>query len=158
MFLNNTNVVQSEVPLVPKLSTPAEPKKLTKNQRRKLAQQQVPSSEASNGEATPPPASPELVPSFDSLTFEHHRAIVAGLTLVLPLFQRADEQPVRTIVVGLGGGVFPMFLYRHFPRVYLRVVELDPAILTIATVLYTHTFLSAQTESSYRCCCLLDCD
>ena len=67
---------------------------------------------------------------FTRLTCDHHSALVAGLALVMPLFQRGSR--VHVSVVGLGGGVFPMFLHHVWECMKIDSVEIDPAIVEVA--------------------------
>jgi hypothetical protein len=57
----------------------------------------------------------ETLLDFQYLTFDHHKALVVGLSFLLPLF--SSRKYLETMVIGLGGGIFPMFLYSHFPKV-----------------------------------------
>lgn len=41
-------------------------------------------------------------------------------------------QPRRLLMVGLGGGVVPMFLHRRLPQLGIDVVELDPEVIALA--------------------------
>lgn len=52
------------------------------------------------------------------------RVATAGLALT--------EGRSRVLVVGLGGGVFPMLLHRLLPRVQVEVVELNPVVVEVA--------------------------
>jgi spermidine synthase len=51
--------------------------------------------------------------------------------LAVPLALRPD--PKRVLVLGLGGGSFPKRLHRDFPDLTVDVVDIDPAVVAIAT-------------------------
>jgi spermidine synthase len=42
-------------------------------------------------------------------------------------------EPKRVLILGLGGGSFPKRLYKDFPGVAIDVVDIDPAVVAIAT-------------------------
>lgn len=65
------------------------------------------------------------------LCFEYQNAMVAGLSLLLPTTPSFDD--VKLTVVGLGSGALPMFLAHAFPTMAIQAVELDPAIVDVAT-------------------------
>lgn len=67
------------------------------------------------------------VVDHDRLCFEIHRAMISTLAWF------EDAAPTAALVIGLGGGVLPMFLRRHWPS-SLRVdaVEIDPAVVKVA--------------------------
>ena len=53
--------------------------------------------------------------------------------LMLPLLLRDDARWPRTVLqVGLGAGSVTKFLYRHRPEARLAVVEIDPAVVSVA--------------------------
>ena len=49
--------------------------------------------------------------------------------LVLPLL---GKPPKKVLFIGLGGGIMPMFIRRHYPKGQLDIVEIDKAIPEIA--------------------------
>ncbi|KAK3697598.1 hypothetical protein RRG08_033328 [Elysia crispata] len=55
-------------------------------------------------------------------------AMVAGLSFLPSL-----DKPVSCVLVGLGGGGFPSFIQGAFPQVSIEAVELDPAVVDVAT-------------------------
>lgn len=70
---------------------------------------------------------------YHFLTSEYHQLMVAELSLLSPLIPVSPSSPpLRLLLIGLGGGVFPMFLHQHFPWLSLDVVELDPAVAAVA--------------------------
>jgi spermidine synthase len=58
------------------------------------------------------------------LVFAYTRALVTALAL------RPSVR--RVLVIGLGGGSFPMFLRSHLPSARIDVVDIDPAVLEVA--------------------------
>nr|XP_054770161.1 eEF1A lysine and N-terminal methyltransferase-like [Lytechinus pictus] len=65
------------------------------------------------------------------LPMDFHRAMTAGLTL-LPGCLDVIRTKARVLIIGLGGGGLPMFLYKQFPKFEIDVVELDPMLKDIA--------------------------
>ena len=60
----------------------------------------------------------------DYLEFAYARAMPAGLAFA--------EKPRRVLIVGLGGGTIPAFLHKHYPRMTIDVVDIDPAVVEVA--------------------------
>ena len=60
----------------------------------------------------------------DYIEFPYARAMTAGLALV--------EKPQRVLIVGLGGGTIPNFLHKHYPRMTIDVVDIDPDVVNVA--------------------------
>ena len=53
---------------------------------------------------------------FSYLDFNFHRHMVAGLAAV-PQFLDLLGREMHMLIIGLGAGILPMFLHRHFPKV-----------------------------------------
>ena len=51
---------------------------------------------------------------------------------VLPAGLAFAQNPVRVLIVGLGGGTLPRFFHSHFPQMMIEVVELDPDVVALA--------------------------
>lgn len=51
---------------------------------------------------------------------------------VLPACLAFAPNPLRALIVGLGGGTLPRFFRSHFPEMTIDVVELDPDVLEVA--------------------------
>lgn len=64
----------------------------------------------------------------DDLELDYTRTMMAFL-----LFH---PRPRDCLMVGLGGGSIPKFIYRRLPGVRTRVVELNPAVITAARSLF----------------------
>ena len=60
----------------------------------------------------------------DRLIFAYMRALPVAFAVV--------PEPERILVVGLGGGSFPMFARRHLPEAWIDVAELEPRVLEVA--------------------------
>ncbi|KAJ4955169.1 hypothetical protein NE237_011952 [Protea cynaroides] len=68
------------------------------------------------------------------LASSYHTGIVSGFMLITPNLGSASVsgRSVRTVIIGLGAGLLPMFLHRCMPFLDIEVVELDPLILNVA--------------------------
>nr|XP_056700690.1 eEF1A lysine and N-terminal methyltransferase [Euleptes europaea] len=119
VFLSNRNVVQSEA----RLSSRA-PCKGNKKPRKKK--------KASSDPVKPAVVLTSLPIDKSYLCCAHHRAMVAGLCL-LKNPECLPEVPIRVLVIGLGGGSLPLFIHDYFLQCTVDVVEIDPAILEVAT-------------------------
>jgi len=42
------------------------------------------------------------------------------------------EQPKRVLIVGLGGGTIPSLLRKHYPKMTIDVVDIDPDVVAVA--------------------------
>jgi len=51
---------------------------------------------------------------------------------VLPACLAFTQNPIRVLIVGLGGGTLPRFFHSHFPQMLIAVVELDPDVVQLA--------------------------
>jgi spermidine synthase len=58
------------------------------------------------------------------MVFTYTRMMMAGLLL--------NPDPARVLIVGLGGGTLPMTLAELYPDANIDVVEIDPAVVTVA--------------------------
>ena len=66
------------------------------------------------------------VVDLNQLISTYHTLMIGGIGLYL-------SKPSRVCVVGLGGGALPAFIHKAFPLCNINVVELDPAMLDIAS-------------------------
>lgn len=60
----------------------------------------------------------------DRLELAYVKAMLVGLAF--------SERPQRVLIVGLGGGTIPQFLHKHYPRLAIDVVEIDPEVVAVA--------------------------
>ncbi len=60
----------------------------------------------------------------DHIELPYARSMLAALALA--------EQHDRVLVVGLGGGTIPMFLHKHYPKMMIDVVDIDPDVVAVA--------------------------
>lgn len=65
----------------------------------------------------------------ENLMFEYYKYMVAGIAFVMP---KGTEEPGTALMIGLGGGLLPLFLSTKFPQLKLTVVELDPEVVAAA--------------------------
>ncbi|XP_028398377.1 eEF1A lysine and N-terminal methyltransferase-like [Dendronephthya gigantea] len=107
VFLSNKNVVQSEAKLC-QVNKKMESKSAKKRRNAKKTKM--------------------LNVDLSHLACQHHQAIVAGFALL----EKVQNSEVQVLLIGLGGGSLPMFIYTHFPHIYATVVELDPDIVDVA--------------------------
>ncbi|KAM6165623.1 eEF1A lysine and N-terminal methyltransferase isoform 3-T3 [Erethizon dorsatum] len=121
IFLSSRNVVQSEARLLKDVSHRAQKK------RKKDKKKQPP---VDTSEDLPPAPGQSIDKSY--LCCEHHKAMIAGLTL-LRNPELLLETPLALLVVGLGGGSLPLFVHDHFPKSRVDAVEIDPCMLEVAT-------------------------
>lgn len=119
LFLSNPNLIQSEARLMP--STALATKK--KNKKKSLGRRAEPGGAAAVRTAD----GAEIDAAF--LSCDHHQAMVGGLALL----RLEPAATFRVLLVGLGGGSLPLFLHRLFPACSLVVVEIDPAVVAVAS-------------------------
>jgi spermidine synthase len=70
------------------------------------------------------PQSAVKVGDPDHIQFKYAQAI----TVALALF----EEPKRVLVVGLGGGTLPSLFRKHYPRMEIDTVDIDPDVVDVA--------------------------
>ncbi|XP_006277644.1 eEF1A lysine and N-terminal methyltransferase [Alligator mississippiensis] len=120
IFLSNRNVVQSEARLLSRVPT--------KGQKKRKKDKKKPVSVSA--EASPVSAAWTIDKSY--LCCEHHKAMVAGLSL-LRNPDTLPEAQLTVLVIGLGGGSLPVFIHDYFSQSHVEVVEIDPSMLEVAT-------------------------
>ena len=107
VFLSNKNVVQSEA----KLCQVVKQVQSKSNKKKKNAKK-----------------TKTLNVDLSYLACQHHQAIIVSFALL----EKNNSDDVHLLLIGLGGGSLPMFIFTHFPRIYTTVVELDPDIVDVA--------------------------
>jgi spermidine synthase len=60
----------------------------------------------------------------DHVELEYARAMPCAMVLA--------EGPQRALIVGLGGGTIPGLLHKHYPRLAIDVVDIDPVVVEVA--------------------------
>ena len=59
-------------------------------------------------------------------------ALALDYTRCMMAFLLFHPEPHRALMVGLGGGSLAKFFFKHFRKTAIRVVELDPRVLSVA--------------------------
>ncbi|KAL0863717.1 hypothetical protein Bca101_042835 [Brassica carinata] len=76
---------------------------------------------------------PVMRVSHDYLASSYHAGIISGFTLVSSYLKKAESsgKMVKTVIIGLGAGLLPMFLHGCLPFFEIEAVELDPVMLSV---------------------------
>jgi len=77
------------------------------------------------------------IEDLDRLFLDYSKTVFAGLLL--------DQDPTKVLIIGLGGGVIPRIMHRHFPEAEIDVVEIDPEVVEVAK-----RFFFFQPDNSLR--------
>ncbi|XP_060722694.1 eEF1A lysine and N-terminal methyltransferase [Tachysurus vachellii] len=137
IFMNNTQLVQSESRLRANATTgPAGSAQKKKNKKK-----------------TKPPAASESPSSAKKnhtidrgfLCCSHHEVMIAGLAVLGKEAISNKDGQVSVLVVGLGGGGLPQFIRDFVPGARVDVAELDPAVLEVAK-----TWFGFQTDDRLK--------
>ncbi|XP_026881821.2 eEF1A lysine and N-terminal methyltransferase [Electrophorus electricus] len=133
VFMNNTQLVQSESRLQSSAAASTAHKKRSKKK---------PKPSASDASACRVKGQ-----SVDRgfLCCTHHEVMVAGLSLLGTEVISDRDVLVSVLVVGLGGGGLPQFVRDFVPGAQVEVVELDPAVLDVAK-----TWFGLQTDDRLK--------
>ncbi|KAF3794158.1 Methyltransferase-like protein 13 [Nymphaea thermarum] len=123
IFKRSLGLVQSEVLLISKDTA-----EKTLNPGRSKSSGQIKKKSSQKGSR----ASLEVDHSY--LANSYHRAIISGFLLIASNMEHlvATGEKIRTTIIGLGGGLLPMFLRRYIPVLDIEVIELDPVIFNVA--------------------------
>lgn len=64
----------------------------------------------------------------------YHGGMITGLGLIISELELlvVSEKLVKTVIIGLGAGLLPMFLHERMPFLKIEVVELDPIVADLA--------------------------
>ncbi|MDR2690173.1 MAG: fused MFS/spermidine synthase [Azoarcus sp.] len=84
----------------------------------------------------------------DALELDYTREMMAGLLLRDGLNSDGGAWPRRVLIVGLGTASLVKFLHRHCPWARMEVVEIEPAVLTVARQFFC---LPAESERLRVC-------
>ncbi|XP_026542706.1 methyltransferase-like protein 13 [Notechis scutatus] len=121
IFLSNRNIVQSEARLSSRVSHKGNKQKQQKKKKVDLRDRSKSDAEAAR-----------LAIDKSYLCCAHHRAMVSGLCL-LKNPEGLPKAQIHMLVIGLGGGSLPLFLHDYFVQCSVDVVEIDSAMLEVAT-------------------------
>lgn len=131
VFMNNTQLVQSESRL--RSTTPSSAHKKRSKKKTK------PSTDP------PPSAGKKHAVDKGFLCCTHHEVMVAGLAMLGTAAIKNKDALVSVLVVGLGGGGLPQFVRDFVPSARVEVVELDPAVFEVAK-----TWFEFQTDDRLK--------
>ncbi|KAG6550172.1 hypothetical protein Mapa_008129 [Marchantia paleacea] len=134
VFRRNPNLIQSEALLI-RVKTPPKAEDKGKNvggTGRKHANKKKgkPSKDAvltqKQGE--------ELRIDHSYLASPYHGGMIAALILISNNLENwlGSKQQIRSMIVGLGAGLLPMFVHNHLPFDDIQIVELDPVVGDVA--------------------------
>ncbi|KAI3853853.1 hypothetical protein MKX03_001181 [Papaver bracteatum] len=75
------------------------------------------------------------------LASSYHTGIISGFMLAACNLESmaSSGRTMKTVIIGLGAGLLPMFLRGCIPFLDIEVVELDPVIVTLARDYFTFT-------------------
>lgn len=155
IFLNSPQHVQSEIRLRMRQDTAAKKKKRGSRKKR-------------GGKKSRRKEQSKLTPVFDhsTLSFDIHRAMIASLALLPDIHMSvqssstgAASTSTRVLVIGLGGGVLPMFLHRQWPQ-WSRVdaVEIDSVVVDVARTVFGFSPSKASSKSQSGTLAVHVCD
>lgn len=79
-------------------------------------------------------SSSEMNVDQNYLASSYHNGIISGLMLISLHLERLVSvgSKVKTVVIGLGAGLLPMFFQKNLPFLEIEAVELDPVVLDVA--------------------------
>ncbi|CAH2059889.1 unnamed protein product [Thlaspi arvense] len=79
------------------------------------------------------PSGPIVRVSHDYLASSYHTGIISGFALVSSYLKKTEScgKMVKTVIIGLGAGLLPMFLHGCLPFFNIEAVELDPVMLDV---------------------------
>lgn len=112
-FSTESNEIQSECKIIPK--TTKQNKKGGKGKEGRKGKKEE--------------TNTETIVDYGYLSFSYHQMFVTALAANQNLLK---INPLNVLIVGLGGGSLPMFLYNTFNTINISVLELDPAVVNIA--------------------------
>ncbi|XP_057783661.1 uncharacterized protein LOC131001316 [Salvia miltiorrhiza] len=81
-----------------------------------------------------PGSSGETEVIHNYLASPYHNGIISGILLISSHLNIATTfgNLVKTVVLGLGAGLLPMFMKKNLPTLKIEVIELDPVVLDVA--------------------------
>ncbi|KFK31188.1 hypothetical protein AALP_AA6G079900 [Arabis alpina] len=126
VFKRTESLIQSEALLVEDVEI------LEQSQKEKT--KNVPQSkQKGNKKRNQDSSGPIMRVSHDYLASSYHTGIICGFTLVSSYLKEAEScgKMVKTVIIGLGAGLLPMFLHGCLPFFDIEAVELDPVMLDV---------------------------
>ncbi|KAK4387993.1 eEF1A lysine and N-terminal methyltransferase [Sesamum angolense] len=135
VFQRTESLVQSEALLLTEgsdgTSSEAEKKKLQEAPKSRKKGRQGKNDSLTIGSHA---SSGELEADHNYLASSYHNGIISGL-LLISLYLKGSTSAggmVKTVVIGLGAGLLPMFMKKCLPSLEIEVVELDPVVRDVA--------------------------
>ena len=125
VFLDSSNLIQSEAMLLP-----AHPKSKERSKKGKHRKKDAKKGAKGGGTSAAPAV------DVGHLCSDYHVAIAAGVPLAAAAGAAGDP---RVLLVGLGGGGLAMFLHGQFKGADVTAVELDPAVASLAAQFFGFT-------------------
>jgi spermidine synthase len=55
---------------------------------------------------------------------------------VVPVCLATIAEPKRTLIIGVGGGTIPGFLHKHYPKMRIDAVDIDPDVIDVAKLFF----------------------
>ncbi|XP_010510163.1 PREDICTED: methyltransferase-like protein 13 isoform X4 [Camelina sativa] len=126
VFKRTEGLIQSEALLVEDGEILEQPQ----NEKTKTVSQ---SKRKGNKKRNQESSGPLMKVSHDYLASSYHTGIISGFTLVSSYLKNAEScgKMVKTVIIGLGAGLLPMFLHGCLPFSDIEAVELDPVMLSV---------------------------
>ncbi|CEG35158.1 methyltransferase-like protein 13 isoform x1 [Plasmopara halstedii] len=143
VFLSNTNVIQSEVKVLPCDSTasaaaaklaPSESSAVDNSIDMTFEKNAAEPSMNKKKRSKKKKKAQAKVAGVDTsfLAFEYHKGMVASLHAASLSSRLSIETPHHSLVLGLGGGCLAQYLHDNIPGMHVTACELDPTIVTVA--------------------------
>eukprot|EP00252_Welwitschia_mirabilis_P014061 TRINITY_DN31086_c0_g1_i1.p1 TRINITY_DN31086_c0_g1~~TRINITY_DN31086_c0_g1_i1.p1 ORF type:complete len:773 (-),score=145.30 TRINITY_DN31086_c0_g1_i1:38-2356(-) len=91
----------------------------------------------------------ELLVDHTYLSSLYHSGMIVGLQLVISQLEHCaySKKMAKTLIIGLGAGLLPMFLHKAMPFLQIEVVELDAVVANMARA---HFGFTEDTEMKLR--------
>ncbi|KAL0392577.1 UNVERIFIED_CONTAM: eEF1A lysine and N-terminal methyltransferase [Sesamum radiatum] len=135
VFQRTESLVQSEALLLTEgsdgTSSEAEKKKLQEAPKSRKKGRQGKNDSLTIGSHA---SSGEVKADHNYLASSYHNGIISGLLLISLHLKGSTSAGgmVKTVVIGLGAGLLPMFMKKCLPSLEIEVVELDPVVRDVA--------------------------
>lgn len=120
VFLSNTNVIQSEVRLLPTSASTLSNKKKA-NKKKKNKKKTITSAAGSNA-----------VVDTSYLAFDYHKGMIAVLHASCFSTKQEQDTAHESLLIGLGGGCLAKYMHDNISHANVTACELDPTIIEVA--------------------------